>query len=119
MAMNVVDGLKAVEIDNQDGVADRAARGSISHAVLIIDLDRFKPVNDVHGHAAGDDVLREIATRLASLVRSSDTVARLGGDEFGVILECVAPEDPGAAATVLAERIITSVGQPISVGEQS
>ena len=97
----------------------RAARGSISHAVLIIDLDRFKPVNDVHGHAAGDDVLREIATRLASLVRSSDTVARLGGDEFGVILECVAPEDPGAAATALAERIITSVGQPISVGEQS
>ena len=67
--------------------ATRAARGSVGYAVLIIDLDRFKPVNDVHGHAAGDEVLREIATRLGSLARANDTVARLGGDEFGVILD--------------------------------
>ena len=86
-------------------------------AILIVDLDRFKPVNDVHGHAAGDDVLREIATRLGGLARKGDTVARLGGDEFGVILECVSPEEPPAAA-VLADRIIASVEQPISVGDQ-
>ena len=95
----------------------RARRGSITYAVLIIDLDRFKPVNDIHGHAAGDEVLREVATRLAGLARSSDTVARLGGDEFGVIVDCVAPDDPVAAASALAERIIASVGKPISIGD--
>jgi diguanylate cyclase (GGDEF)-like protein/PAS domain S-box-containing protein len=97
----------------------RARRGAIRYAVMVIDLDRFKPVNDLHGHAAGDEVLREIATRLAALSRSSDTVARLGGDEFAVILDCPAPDDPTAAASTLAERIIASVGQPINVGGQS
>jgi diguanylate cyclase (GGDEF)-like protein/PAS domain S-box-containing protein len=96
----------------------RARRGSISCAIMVIDLDRFKPVNDVHGHAAGDDVLREIATRLAALSRASDTVARLGGDEFAVILDCAAPQDPTTAASTLAERIIASVGQPIAIGDQ-
>ena len=98
---------------------ERARRGSISYAVMVIDLDRFKPVNDFHGHAAGDEVLREISTRLAALSRSSDMVARLGGDEFAVILECAAPEDPTTAASKLAERIIASLGQPISIGDQT
>ena len=97
----------------------RAARGSVGYAVLIVDLDRFKPVNDLHGHAAGDDVLQEIATRLSSLARKSDGVARLGGDEFGFILDCVTPEEPTTAAAVLAERIIASVEKPIRVGDQS
>ena len=96
----------------------RAARGSVGYAVLIIDLDRFKPVNDVLGHAAGDDVLQEVASRLSSLVRKSDAVARLGGDEFGVILDCVQPEESSAAASALAQRIIASVGRPIRVGDQ-
>jgi diguanylate cyclase (GGDEF)-like protein/PAS domain S-box-containing protein len=93
----------------------RAERGSARSAVMIVDLDRFKPVNDLYGHAAGDDVLREIAVRLGNLARKIDTVARLGGDEFGFILDCVAPEDPTTAASALAERIIASVGQPIPV----
>ena len=97
----------------------RGARGSVGYAVLIVDLDRFKPVNDVHGHAAGDDVLREIATRLGRLARKGDTVARLGGDEFGFILDCVTPEEPTTAAAVLADRIIASVEKPIRVGDQS
>lgn len=97
----------------------RARRGSVSCAVLIIDLDHFKPVNDIHGHAAGDEVLREISARLRAVSRDSDTVARLGGDEFGVIVDCVAPELPIEAASALANRIIASVGQPISVGNQS
>jgi diguanylate cyclase (GGDEF)-like protein/PAS domain S-box-containing protein len=96
----------------------RAARGSVEYAALIIDLDRFKPVNDVYGHAAGDDVLREVAIRLSQLVRKSDTVARLGGDEFGIILDCIAPEDPTAAAAILAERIIVGISQPIPIGDQ-
>ena len=54
----------------------RAARGSVGYAVLIVDLDQFKPVNDVYGHSAGDDVLQEIATRLGGLARKSDSVAR-------------------------------------------
>ena len=97
----------------------RAARGSVGYAVLIVDLDRFKPVNDVYGHAAGDDVLMEIATRLGGLTRKSDSVARLGGDEFGFILDCVMPEEPTTAAVVIAERIIASVEKPIKIGEQS
>ena len=97
----------------------RAARGSVGYAVLIVDLDRFKPVNDVYGHAAGDDVLQEIATRLGGLARKSDTVARLGGDEFGFILDCVMPEEPTTAAVVIADRIIASVEKPIRIGDQS
>ncbi len=98
---------------------ERARRGSIGYAVMVIDLDRFKPVNDFHGHAAGDEVLREIAARLAALSRASDMVARLGGDEFAVILECAAPEDPTTAASTLAERIIATLGQPIGIGDQT
>ena len=110
---------RRVFAETLDKAVARAARGSVGYAILIVDLDRFKPVNDVHGHAAGDEVLREIASRLGNLARGSDTVARLGGDEFGLIVDCVMPEEPTTAATALAERIIASVGQPISIGDQS
>jgi diguanylate cyclase (GGDEF)-like protein len=73
----------------------------------------------MNGHAAGDDVLREIATRLGALTRAGDTVARLGGDEFGIILDCVAPELASDVASALAARIITSIGRPISIGDQT
>ena len=97
----------------------RANRGAGVYAILIIDLDRFKPVNDIHGHSVGDTVLCEVATRLGEVVRKSDTVARLGGDEFGAILECATPgESPGDAAIHLADRIIDLVQQPISIGDQ-
>ena len=97
----------------------RARRGSAGCAVMIVDLDRFKPVNDVNGHAAGDEVLREVATRLGNESRAGDTVARLGGDEFGLILEGVAPEQASGTASALANRIITSIGRPISIGDQT
>jgi len=82
-------------------------------ALLYIDLDHFKKVNDAYGHAAGDQLLSVVAQRLRSCVKEGDTVARLGGDEFTVILRHVA--DAAAAATV-ADRIIQSMNQPMRIG---
>jgi diguanylate cyclase (GGDEF)-like protein len=79
-------------------------------AVLLLDLDRFKEVNDTLGHHVGDLLLKEIGPRLHGVLRESDTVARLGGDEFGVVL----PEFADAAEVeTVAERIITALRQPI------
>ena len=96
----------------------QAGRGGAQFAVLSLDLDRFKPVNDIHGHHAGDDVLREVATRIGAVVRAGDMVARLGGDEFALIMHCNEGEDPSAAAALLADRIIAGVGRPISIGSR-
>jgi len=102
-----------------DKAVDHAKGGSVSFSVMIVDLDRFKPINDINGHAAGDEVLQEIASRLRSMSRAGDTVARLGGDEFGLILDCVVPESVSEAASGLAARIIASIAQPISIGDQT
>jgi diguanylate cyclase (GGDEF)-like protein/PAS domain S-box-containing protein len=91
-----------------------------SCAVLHLDLDRFKEVNDTFGHPAGDDLLRSVAKRLLSCVRKADTVARLGGDEFVIL--CQGEEQPHAAAR-LAARVIAELlrpheieGRPVSIG---
>jgi diguanylate cyclase (GGDEF)-like protein len=78
-------------------------------AVAFIDLDRFKQINDTLGHEAGDELLKEVATRLKACLRDSDTVARLGGDEFVVLLTEL--EDEAYAATV-AQKIITAIAKP-------
>lgn len=79
-------------------------------AVVYMDLDRFKPINDTLGHEAGDQLLKEIARRLQSCVRSSDTVARLGGDEFVVLL----PQLQGEGEIVaVAGKILGAVGEPM------
>lgn len=84
-------------------------RPSSHYAALMIDLNKFKAVNDSLGHAAGDALLKEVARRLAACVRSVDTVARLGGDEFAVILEELA----GAKEVLrVAKRILSVLGQP-------
>ncbi|SHN36876.1 putative bifunctional diguanylate cyclase/phosphodiesterase [Cryptosporangium aurantiacum] len=83
-------------------------------ALLLVDLDGFKAVNDTRGHATGDQLLVAVAGRLRSAVRATDTVARLGGDEFAVLLPGMSSEaDAVAVATVILER----VGEPASVGE--
>jgi diguanylate cyclase (GGDEF)-like protein len=79
---------------------------------LFVDLDRFKQINDVAGHAAGDEVLREVAHRLIAAVRTSDTVARLGGDEFVVLCEDVGGEDE---AERIAARIAAMLEEPVAV----
>jgi diguanylate cyclase (GGDEF)-like protein len=89
----------------------RTARTRAGFAVLCLDLDRFKRVNDEFGHEAGDTVLRVVAGRLQSMVRAEDTVARLGGDEF-VMIQTTAVDVP-ASAMRLADRLIAAVSQPI------
>jgi diguanylate cyclase (GGDEF)-like protein len=84
-------------------------------AVLYVDLDGFKDVNDTHGHQAGDLVLSTVAQRLSGAVRATDLVVRLGGDEF--VLLC--PDLPEAGAIKLAERVLGDVAQPIRYGGQA
>ncbi|MGI5183538.1 diguanylate cyclase [Dactylosporangium sp. CA-152071] len=81
-------------------------------AVVLIDLDDFKPVNDQHGHAAGDAVLREVGARLRACAREEDGVARLGGDEFALVLDWALTSD---ALVALATRVRDAVAQPIQV----
>jgi diguanylate cyclase (GGDEF)-like protein len=83
-------------------------------AALFLDLDGFKPVNDTFGHAVGDDVLRAVANRISSAVRTSDRVARLGGDEFVVL---VGPLNDRADAELTARRILEAMAAPIAVGD--
>jgi diguanylate cyclase (GGDEF)-like protein len=91
----------------------RSARTGETTALLFIDLNEFKAVNDSHGHEAGDEVLRHIASRLSLGVRAGDFVARLGGDEFVVIAESIADV---ADATDLARRLIEAISEPIAIG---
>jgi diguanylate cyclase (GGDEF)-like protein len=80
--------------------------------ILFVDLDRFKSVNDRFGHAAGDDVLRETAKRLSTVVRAGETVARYGGDEFIVVLHDLPLDNAAAIVAAAIQRIRDAVGQP-------
>jgi diguanylate cyclase (GGDEF)-like protein/PAS domain S-box-containing protein len=93
--------------------ADQRQTGG-SRAVLFVDVDAFKSVNDEHGHAAGDALLRALADRIVDAVRSEDTVARMGGDEFLVLLEGVHSQDQALA---LAEKIRAVAAEPVDVAD--
>jgi diguanylate cyclase (GGDEF)-like protein len=108
----------SVETDALTGVFnrrgfDRELKRSLAYvkrywtraALMYVDLDGFKPVNDRHGHAAGDAVLRAVAAKLLGCVRASDTVARLGGDEFGLILWNLSEVDAAAKARALEATV--------------
>jgi len=85
-------------------------------ALLFIDLDRFKEVNDTLGHDQGDVLLKEIARRISAIVRGTDTVARLGGDEFTIILPNL--PDAGAAAPII-RSLLARIATPLQLGEES
>lgn len=98
-------------------VAIKAAQRNNQHvAVMFMDLDGFKPVNDTYGHKAGDAVLKEVAKRLLECVRKSDTVARIGGDEFLVIL---AEVNDTNGINQVAKKIIDSIGQPMTYQDKT
>jgi len=98
-------------VANRKRFFDELRSCSTGGAILYGDLDRFKPVNDELGHAAGDEVLREVAARLVASVRPGDLVARLGGDEFAVLC----PDASAADAETLVAGIQRSLGEPFVV----
>lgn len=118
-ALSTHDGLTGLynhrEFQRQmDGAIAHFRRYGRPFALLMLDLDHFKVVNDTHGHQAGDEVLRAVADRIRAEVRPTDQVARYGGEEFAVILS----ETPGPGALAVAERIRAAIAaRPIAFGE--
>ena len=107
---------RALFLDRLDHALARSERRQTAVAVLFVDLDNFKVVNDSLGHAAGDGLLSEVALRLGSCARAGDTVARLGGDEFTLLMEDL----PGPeAATEIAARIAAALCPPVVLGGRS
>ncbi len=90
----------------------RAERGKLTLAILFIDLDGFKTINDVHGHETGDALLQEMATRMRSLLRQEDTVSRLGGDEFAILLGGV---HSSTETDMLAQKILDAINEPVLI----
>ena len=92
----------------------KASRENARFAMMFVDLDQFKPINDTYGHAVGDALLRSVAERMVQCVRESDTVARIGGDEFVVLLPMIdAPQD----AKLVAEKIRDALNQAFMIGD--
>jgi diguanylate cyclase (GGDEF)-like protein len=98
---------RGLMLDRVEHALQMSRRRGTRIALLFVDLDGFKPVNDRFGHAAGDAVLIDVAQRLSSCVRQSDTVARLGGDEFALLLEEVHPPEVSSAC----ERILSALSR--------
>jgi len=98
--------------DRLDEELKRSQRGD-GFALLCLDLDGFKAVNDTHGHAAGDELLKSVGERLQNCIRETDLVARLGGDEFAILQVSV---EQSSDATLLAERIGAAISAPFNLG---
>jgi diguanylate cyclase (GGDEF)-like protein len=100
---------RLLALDRAQQMIARAARHGVPVAALYVDLDGFKQINDTYGHAAGDELLRTVAERLLTVIRSADTAARLGGDEFVVLLEGATLD---AGPELVAERLLEVLGEP-------
>ncbi|RFP09999.1 MULTISPECIES: bifunctional diguanylate cyclase/phosphodiesterase [unclassified Duganella] len=120
---DVLTGLpnRRLLMDRIDKLLASSERGATYSAVMFIDLDRFKTINDARGHAIGDALLRNAAGRLSQLMRKADTVARIGGDEFVVLLGHLAHELHSAtlAASTVAEKIRAAIGQDFEIEGQT
>lgn len=106
---------RALFMDRLSGAMLRARRNSTALAVMFLDLDGFKNVNDTLGHHSGDVLLKQFGSRLGTAVRKTDTVARLAGDEFTVILEGL--RDPECDTRDVAEKIVAAMDAPFELGE--
>jgi diguanylate cyclase (GGDEF)-like protein len=104
---------RALLMDRLEHAIARASRGRVMIAVLFIDLDGFKEVNDAFGHGAGDRLLAQAAVRLKLCVRTTDTVSRIGGDEFVVVLEGV---EEAEQVVEVAIRIMENLSAPFALG---
>lgn len=104
---------RAVFNERLKAMVERTALTGTSSAVILVDLDHFKNINDLYGHPAGDAVLKTTAERLRSCVRDEDVVARLGGDEFAILQQCV---DFQGQAHDLALRLLDELANPVDVG---
>jgi diguanylate cyclase (GGDEF)-like protein len=100
-------------MDRLGQAVERAVRHKTVFALLYIDIDGFKPVNDRHGHQAGDELLKSIAARLTHSIRKSDTASRLGGDEFAVIMEEAA--DAHDAVVTFGEKLCDALRAPYTL----
>ena len=101
-------------VDRLVQAISKAHRSGQHFGVMFIDLDRFKEINDSLGHHVGDEVLKQAASRMQSVIREEDTISRLGGDEFTLIVEHLHQAEQ---CTAIAEKLIALLRQPISVGE--
>lgn len=95
---------------------ERSKRNRAEFALLMVDLNGFKTINDTYGHAAGDQVLRAVAQRLVATVRGSDTVARLGGDEFVLLIESFEDADE---LVHLGRKLIAAISADITLSDQT
>ncbi|GAB7191678.1 hypothetical protein NUM3379_23860 [Kineococcus sp. NUM-3379] len=110
---------RALLYDRLTHAVATAQRAGTPLAVLFLDLDGFKEINDAHGHSVGDLVLAEVAVRLSATLRAGDTLARLGGDEFVVVCEGLHPGPAGSVAgddlTAVVERVRGALAEPLDV----
>ena len=107
---------RALFHDRVEHALQRTLRTGTDIAVVYLDIDGFKSVNDSLGHEAGDHVLREVASRLVAAVRTGDTVARLGGDEFAILVE--QSTHPLDEASTIADRVLQSLSAPVALESQ-
>ncbi len=101
--------------DRLDQAIKQRTWGKKPFAVMFLDLDRFKLINDTLGHSAGDQLLQEVAKRLTGCLRPEDTVARMGGDEFTILLPIIAK---GEDAVLVAQKVVAALKKPIKVAQQ-